>query len=137
VNVTDIRTGLKTRLATIAALRETYRTVPDSIGDVPAAFVGGPETGEYDIDTNGNTRATYPVIVLVSRSPGDVNAQDTLDAFMASTGASSITAAIAAGSTLGGAADWAVVKGWEGYGGAWDFAGVTYLGVRFNIEVMA
>lgn len=98
-SLSDIRTGLATRLATITGLR-TAATVPDN-PNPPIAIVQ-PDGINYD-DTfqRGMQTYTFTVMVIVGRAD-ERTAQNRLDAYVSSTGASSIKLAIEGDKTLGG-----------------------------------
>lgn len=133
-SLSSIRDGLKTRLLTISSLR-AHDTIPDSIA-VPAAVVGGPESVEYDLAmARGADKYTIPIRVYVGRA-SERAGQDKLDGYLASSGATSIKAAIEGDPTLAGAADTLRVTQARGYG-VYEFAGVSYLGAEWLVEVIA
>ena len=89
--LSELRTGLATNLATITGLR-TAAIMPDN-PNPPIAIIQ-PDSIAYD-DTFGRGMQTYTftVVVLVGRVV-ERSAQNAIDAFCASTGASSIKLAI-------------------------------------------
>ena len=99
--LSELRTGLATNLATITGLR-TAALMPDN-PNPPIAIVQ-PESIAYD-DTFGRGMQTYTftIVVLVGRV-AERSAQNAIDAFCASTGASSIKLALESDKTLGGTA---------------------------------
>jgi hypothetical protein len=134
MNISNIRDGLKVRLATIAGLR-AYDTIPDNFSP-PAALVAPPSVIRYGASLgSGWDSVTLIVRVLVAKAT-DRSAQDRLDAYLASSGASSVIAAIEADTTLGGACNLARVLQAQNIG-AYDYAGIPLLGVEFTIEVLA
>ena len=130
----SIRDGLKTRLATISGVT-VYDTVPDFL-DPPAIIIAPFNTLNFDT-TMARGADTYeiPVILYIQRVDA-ASAQDSLDAFLASSGGSSVKAAIEGDLTLGGAAMSARVVSATYYGEYEVSQGTSYLGVTFNIEVI-
>jgi len=109
---TVVRDAIITRLQTIDGLR-----VSDGSGVInPPAAVVAPASGTVvDYDTSsGSDDMLFVVTVLVSKASARAG-QDELNAYMASSGAQSIPAAI--------------------NGDLGDAAGVDYLGVEFTIRV--
>ena len=133
--LTSIRDGLKTRLETISGLTAS-EFVPDYIVP-PIALVAPLNSLNYD-STMGRGADTYeiPIVVYISRIDAQTS-QDEVDAFLASSGATSIKAAIEGDPTLGGAAMSVRVVSATDYGEYEVTQGTSYLGVTFNIEVIA
>ena len=133
--LTSIRDGLKTNLETIAGLT-AYEYVPDFI-DPPIALVAPLNTLNYD-STMARGADTYeiPVIVYISRIDAQT-AQDEVDNYLASTGTTSVKAAIESDPTLGGAAMSVRVISASDYGEYEVTQGTSFLGVTFNVEVIA
>lgn len=130
-SLANIRTGLKTRLATISGLN-AYDKTPGII-TTPAAFPM-PGTIEFDETMDrGVDSYTFTVRLLVQRAVEQV-AQENLDPYLAGSGSSSIKAAIEGDGTLGGAADWTRVVRVPKYGDI-EHAGQMYLGADFTVEV--
>lgn len=133
MSIAGIRDAMKTGLQTINALRGVYDTVPDSINEYPAAFIL-PISGDYDLDAGGNWLPNFEVTLLIRRQ-GDVqDAQDTIDGFIAPSGSGSVKAAIEA-ADYGSHASSVRVARFKDYGGLL-FAGVTYIGCKFDVEVL-
>ena len=133
--LTSIRDGLKTNLETISGLT-AYEYVPDFI-DPPIALVAPLNTLNYD-STMARGADTYeiPVIVYISRIDAQT-AQDEVDNYLASTGATSVKAAIESDPTLGGVAMSVRVISASDYGEYEVTQGTSFLGVTFNVEVIA
>jgi len=133
--LTSIRDGLKTNLETISGLT-AYEYVPDWI-EPPIALVAPLNTLNYD-STMARGADTYeiPVIVYISRVDAQTS-QDDVDAYLASTGATSVKAAIESDLTLGGAAMSVRVISASDYGEYEVTQGTSFLGVTFNVEVIA
>ena len=133
--LTSIRDGLKTNLETISGLT-AYEYVPDWI-EPPIALVAPINSLNYD-STMARGADTYeiPVIVYISRVDAQLS-QDTVDGYLASTGATSVKAAIESDPTLGGAAMSVRVVSATDYGEYEVTQGTSFLGVTFNIEVIA
>jgi hypothetical protein len=102
-SVQEIREGIDDRLATIAGLRHSSN-VPGTINP-PHAFVKRRQT-VFGVSMDGEDDLTLAVTVLVSWADQET-AQETLDEYLASTGAKSIKAAIDADPTLGDIVDFA------------------------------
>jgi len=99
--VSELRDGLKANLATIAGLRTTD-TVPDN-PNPPMAIVL-PQSVQYDnAFQRGMTTYTFSVVVIVNRV-SERTGQNSLDAWVSSTGASSVKLAIESDKTLNGKA---------------------------------
>jgi hypothetical protein len=138
-SVTEIKTGLKDRLATISGAR-AYATVLPNPSD-NALCVVGPSRWTYSTDFDAKTRYFFEIAVYLA--PGDlVRAQTRLDAYLAPTGAASIKAAVEGGTAplvgrLGGACDYARVVGGTEYGRLVDVAGSQMLHASVEVEVLA
>jgi hypothetical protein len=133
-NISDLRAGLATNLATIAGLR-TAATVPDQIN--PPIAVVMPASITYDIAfaRTGGDEHEFVVMVIVGRVD-ERTAQNRLDAYCSGTGASSIKAAIEKDKTLGGKAMSLRVTGLRNYNQV-SVADVTYLAAEFTVQVYA
>lgn len=95
-----VRAGLAARLATISGLR-SFDYVPDGLS-VPAAVVEPLEIIYDEAMAGGLDQYRAFVLVVVGRM-SERSAADALDAYTASTGATSVKAAIEADRTLAGA----------------------------------
>ena len=133
-NLSSIRSGIATNLENISSLT-VFGFVPDSI-EPPTAVVGVVDTLEYD-STMARGADTYniPVFLYVSRIDAQ-DSQDTLDAFLASSGSSSVKAQVESDITLGGQAQSVRVVEADNYG-VYTINNIDYLGVEFMIEVIA
>ena len=131
----SIRAGLKTNLETISGLT-VYDYVPDWL-EPPIAIIAPLNTLNYDA-TMARGADTYevPVILYISRIDAETS-QDTVDSYLVSSGANSIKAAIESDPTLGGAAMSVRVISATDYGEYEVTQGTSFLGVTFNIEVIA
>lgn len=133
-SISAIRDGIQVRLATIAGLR-AFDLVKDQI-PVPCAMVSFPERIEYDTTYGaGRVTLTIPVRVYASRA-SERAGQDRLDGYLASSGASSVKAAIESDRTLGGACESVQVPIMREYG-TYTFNAVEYLGFEVEVEVVA
>jgi hypothetical protein len=133
--LSDIRAGIRTRLATIAGLN-VYDYLPDNPA-TPGATVA-PLSGTfvtYNTTFDGNTEWTLGVLVIVPNAVDHVS-QDALDTYLQPTGASSVKAAIDAGFTLGGVAYYAVVTEARNYGTV-TINETPYAAVEFVVMVTA
>ena len=133
-SLSSIRSGIATNLGNISSLT-VFGFVPDSI-EPPTAVVGVVDNIEYD-STMARGADTYsiPVFLYVSRINAQ-DSQDTLDAFLASTGSSSVKAQVESDITLGGEAQSVRVVEADNYG-VYTINNIDYLGCEFTIEVIA
>tara|TARA_R110000744_G_scaffold48848_1_gene106403 strand:- start:2 stop:412 length:411 start_codon:yes stop_codon:yes gene_type:complete len=130
-----IRDGLKTRLVTISGLT-AYDYVPDFI-DPPIALVAPLNSLNYDATmARGADTYNIPIVLYIARIDAQT-AQEGVDAYLASTGSTSIKAAIEGDPTLGGAAMSVRVISATDYGEYEVTQGTSFLGVTFNVEVIA
>jgi hypothetical protein len=128
--VQQIRTGIKTRLDTIDGLR-AQASWTDSVNS-PAAIVVRRST-EFDTSFDAESDDYgFAVTVLIKLS--NQRAQETLDAYLAGSGASSIRAAINGDPTLGGVVDFARAAS-VGRDRIVEWAGIKYLAADVVIEV--
>ena len=133
-NLSSIRSGIATNLENISSLT-VFGFVPDSI-EPPTAVVGVVDTLEYDSTmARGADSYNIPVFLYVSRIDAQ-DSQDTLDAFLASSGSSSVKAQVESDITLGGQAQSVRVVEADNYG-VYTINNIDYLGVEFMIEVIA
>lgn len=131
-DIATIRSGIKTRLATISGL-ETYAYIPGQFG-TPAAFVGGPESCRDITFRNSKKDWRIRVRVLVSRAAEQAG-QDKLDDYLVP-GTTSIDDAINGDRTLGGVADFCEVEDHcVGYG-VYQHSGVEYWGFETLLRVV-
>lgn len=128
-SITDLRTGIANNLATITGLR-TSPTVPDA-PNPPVAIVL-PTSVSYDsVYARGMQNYNFLVIVIVGRVD-ERTAQNKLDAYVSSTGASSIKLAIESDKTLGGKAFDTRVTEMRNYGNL-PIGDVIYLTAEFSV----
>ena len=133
-SLSSIRSGIATNLGNISSL-SVFGFVPDSI-EPPTAVVGVVDNIEYDTSmSRGADTYSIPVFLYVSRVDAQ-DAQDTLDAFLASSGSSSVKTQIESDSTLGGVANSARVVEADNYG-VYSINNIDYLGCEFTVEVIA
>lgn len=133
-NLTNIRDEIKNNLANISAL-SVISFVPDSI-EPPTAVVGVMETIEYDQSLQrGADRYEIPIYLYVSRVDAQ-DSQETLDGFLASTGANSVKAQVESDTTLNSQAQSVRVISAGNYG-VYNINNINYLGVEFIVEVIA
>ena len=132
-DVATIRSGLATNLATISGLR-TSAWVPDQIN--PPIAVIKPETINYDTAfKRGLDTYEFSVLVIVGRVD-ERSAQSRLDAYCASSGASSIKTAIESDRDLSGAISDLRVTEMRNYTSL-PVGDVTYLAAEFVVQVFA
>lgn len=114
------------------------RTVASRIQVNPPAAVIMPVTGtfaSYSQTFDGALRFLLRAIVLVSEGDS-ASGMDLLDPYVATTGPSSIWAAVQRDVTLGGTVQDAFVSDAGAYG-LMSWMGVDYLAAHFTVQVMA
>ena len=131
--LSDLRTGLANRLATITGLRSSA-TIPDN--PQPPIAVVVPSRILYDTAMGrGSDEYEFTVTVIVGRVH-DRTSQTNLDAYCASSGSASVKAAIEADRTLGGKAiDCRVTQ--MSNQGFLSIGDITYHTAEFNVTVIA
>lgn len=125
-SLSSIRDTLATRLGTISGLR-VFDTVPDTV-PTPAAIVGGPQHVDYQ--RPGHDVWLIPVRVYVG-GVSDRAVQDALDGYLASSGPTSVRAALESDRTMA-----TRVRRAQSYG-TFQVGTQTLLGVEFLVEVIA
>lgn len=128
-SVTDLRTGLATNLATISGLR-TSPTLPDN-PNPPIALITPVSISFDDVFKRGMQTYTFVVSVIVGRAD-ERTAQNKLDAYVSSTGSSSIKLAVESDKTLGGKAFDTRLTEMRNYGQI-TIGDVIYLSAEFTI----
>ena len=133
-SLTSIRNGIATNLGNIRSL-SVYGYVPDSI-EPPTAIVGVVESIDYDSTmARGSDTYNIPILLYVSRVDAQ-DSQETLDGYLAATGASSVKAQVESDLTLNGSAQSVRVVEADNYG-VYTVNDIDYLGVEFGVEVIA
>ena len=127
--ISDLRNGLATNLATISGLR-TAALMPDN-PNPPIAIVVPSSVSFDDTFQRGMQTYSFTVLVVVGRAD-ERTAQNKLDAYCASTGASSIKLAVESDKTLGGKAFDLRVTELRNYGQI-VIGEVTYLSAEFTV----
>jgi hypothetical protein len=128
-SITDLRTAIATNLATISGLR-TSPTLPDN-PNPPIALVTPISVSFDDVFRRGMQTYTFVVSVIVGRVD-ERTAQNKLDAFVSSTGSSSIKLAVESDKTLGGNAFDCRVTEMRNYGEL-TIGDVIYLSAEFTV----
>lgn len=128
-----IRDNLKTAVANVTGL-EVYDTVPGQI--TPPCVVIHPVTAEFLQKMGGTSQGQwqFAVIVIVGRND-EAGAQDALDDYISTSGASSIVAQLQSDTTLSSSVSWSKPTGISRYG-EFVFAGASYLGAQVDVEVL-
>ena len=132
-SLSSLRTGLANRLATISGLRASA-TIPDN----PAPPVAVVMPGRITYDTafgRGSDEYEFTIMLIVGRV-ADRASQTNLDAYCASSGSTSVKAAIEGDRTLGGAAlDCRVTQMTSQ--GSLAIGDITYHTAEFTVSVIA
>jgi hypothetical protein len=127
--ISDIRTGLANNLATVTGLRTTA-TIPDN-PNPPIALIS-PNTVQFDdVFKRGMQTYSFNVLLIVGRAD-ERSAQNSLDAYCASTGSSSIKLAIESDKSLGGKVFDTRVTEMRNYGQL-SIGEVIYLSAEFSV----
>ena len=130
MNVSSVRDGIKTRLATISGLR-VWDVIPDQV--TPPGAVVGQLDFTFDIDNaRGVDLANVDVYVIVQRMDAR-SGQNKLDGYLAGSGSSSIKAAIEGDRTLGGTVNTLRVTRAEA--GTYLQGDVTFLSYRYSLTI--
>jgi hypothetical protein len=131
--LTDLRTGLATRLATITGLRSSAY-IPDN--PQPPVAVVMPGRIQYDTAFGrGSDEYLFTIMLIVGRV-ADRASQTNLDAYCASSGSASVKAAVEGDRTLGGKAlDCRVTEMTNQ--GSLAIGDVTYHTAEFSVTVIA
>jgi hypothetical protein len=128
-SLSALRAGIATRLATITGLRNAA-TVPDN-PNPPIAVVLPNSIDYHTAFAKGMQTYSFTVILIVGRVD-ERTAQNKLDGFVSSTGASSVKLAIEGDKTLGGAAFDVIVTEMRNYGQL-SIGEVVYLSAEFSV----
>jgi len=130
-----VRTNLKTALQTITGMR-VFDYVPDST-NIPtnnAFAIVGQLSMNYDFTLNrGFDSATCQVIVVVGRM-SEKDGQSRLDGLIASSGSTSIKAAVEVDKTLGGAVQ--TLRVVSASPGTITSANIDYLSYQYSVELI-
>lgn len=130
-----VRDNMKTALQSVSGLR-VLDTLPDS-ANIPtngALAVVGMLDMTYDFTLNrGFDSATLSVLVIVGRM-SESAAQDRLDGYLQSSGATSIKTAIEADKTLGGAVQ--TLRVTQAVSGTITVANIDYLSYRYEVTLI-
>jgi hypothetical protein len=131
--VTELRSGLAARLATITGLR-TSATIPDQINP-PVAIVSLDNIAYDEAFARGLDEYQFTVTVFVGRI-AERTAQNALDAYLAPTGSGSVKTAIEGDRSLGGKAQTLRVTDMVGVAPT-TVGDVPYLTAQFAVTVYA
>jgi hypothetical protein len=131
-SISELRNGIAANLATISGLR-TAATVPDSINPPIAVVMPGSITYDISFARMGGDEFEFIVLVIVGRVD-ERSAQNKLDAYCSSSGASSVKAAIESDKTLGGKAFSLRVTSLRNYNQV-TVGDVIYLSGEFVVQV--
>uniref|UniRef100_A0A6M3L8C5 Tail protein n=1 Tax=viral metagenome TaxID=1070528 RepID=A0A6M3L8C5_9ZZZZ len=125
--------GLKTRLQTITDIKHVWapNELPDAVNEFPAALILPGETAYHE--TFGNQEGVnFRVIILMHKGNQPSALNRVLD-YIDKSGSDSVYAAVDGDSTLGGAADWAVVDSNNGISQT-QWGGQLYLSTEFAVR---
>jgi hypothetical protein len=135
MNPSTVRTNLKTALSTITGMR-VFDYVPDST-NIPtnnAFAIVGQLSMNYDYTLNrGFDSASCQIIVVVGRM-SERDGQSRLDGLLASSGSTSIKAAVEADKTLSGAVQ--TLRVVSASPGTITSANIDYLSYQYSVELI-
>jgi hypothetical protein len=135
MNPSTVRTNLKTALSTITGMR-VFDYVPDST-NIPtnnAFAIVGQLSMNYDYTLNrGFDSASCQIIVVVGRM-SEKDGQSRLDGLLASSGSTSIKAAVEADKTLSGAVQ--TLRVVSASPGTITSANIDYLSYQYSVELI-
>lgn len=135
MNPSTVRTNLKTALTAISGLR-VFDYVPDST-NIPtnnAFAIVGQLSMNYDYTLNrGFDSASCQIIVVVGRM-SEKDGQSRLDGLLASSGSTSIKAAVEADKTLSGAVQ--TLRVVSASPGTITSANIDYLSYQYSVELI-
>jgi len=128
--ISQVRTGLKARLDTVDGLRVAMRR-PDQI-NTPTAVIR--RTGSPSRDTfSGRGHHVFEILLMVAGSDLE-RRQAELDQYTDLSGTKSVRAALEAGNTLGGVAEYISVGDWD-MDADQAYQDIEYMGARLPVEV--
>lgn len=139
-SISAIRDGLATRLATISGIRPyDYAKgdiTPPATGAVAVVVPNPGQFVSFDATMGrGSDNLTFLIYVIVSQAWART-AEERLDGYCDTAGATSVKTAVEADEDLAGVVHFARVSGISDYGDI-DYAGVQYYGAVFTVEVTA
>lgn len=131
--ISEVKSGLATRLATISGLR-TFAYQPDQLNP-PMAFSNLDSITYYRAMNLGAVEMVFTVTVIVARAT-ERPAEASVDAYTSPTGSASVRAAIEGDRTLGGKVDSLIVESATGINSI-TANDTEYLSVDFTVRVYA
>jgi hypothetical protein len=133
-SLTAVREALATALSGITGLRVS----PIYLGTVnpPAAIIMPQPRQALRFDALGGSVSYLLRIILLGSYTEDSSSQALMDGYLASTGSTSIAAALAANPTLSGACDYCNMDTVNGYG-LMEWSAQQYLGTQILVTVAA
>lgn len=132
-SISTLRDKIALNLTTISGLRASG-AIPDNINP-PYAIVTPNGVVFNRALNNGLTEYNFTISVIVGRA-SERSAQNSLDAYCSSTGASSIKGAVESDKTLGGNAYDLRVTNMRNYGST-TIGEITYLAAEFDLVIYA
>ena len=131
MSISGIRTQIATALEVISGLK-IYTTWPSNINQFPCVVIT-PVSGGWNNNLNRGTQETRWEVLLLLNQQGDVSSSQTsLDAYLDTTGAYSIKAAIEGYTAYYPECNYAYVTGWRDYGD-FELNKTLYLSVKFEV----
>ena len=135
MSLTGIKSAICTALDTISGLR-VYTQAPESVHEPPCVYVL-PKSGAFHYDAGNNMTHELEVVLLIARGGDLASAQTNIDEYLDSTGTKSIKAVLESTELVKGThMHDLTVTGYSEYGGL-QYAETVFLGVKFQISVIA
>jgi hypothetical protein len=140
-DLTALRVGLKTNLQSLIAANPTL-TVSAYVMNNPTPPVVWVRPAldiliDYHLAMKNGYEAWHLLVQAWAGAIDDVSAQQTADAYLASTGTSSVKTAIESDRTLGGACNDLFIHECRGYAEFSRPDGVSLVGAEWDIEIVA
>lgn len=133
--ITQVRDGIKVRLATIPGLETFARTPGGGVTPPLAVVYPSPQSPyQYGQAMDGSTDDATFLVKLAVAGVESEDAETALDAYLAHSGASSVYAAVEAGPTLAGIVSFAAVQAVSSYGSI-VIGGQEYFGAELLVTV--
>lgn len=132
MDLSSVRTGLKTTLENISGLR-TYDYVPDNV-NVPAAIVEFPSEVLFDRSFQRGVESLEISVLIIVGKANDRNSQAQIEKYLAKDGPTSIKATLDADTTLDGSVQTSRATKASGFG-EYTVGTSSYLGFRVFVEV--
>lgn len=133
MNIGSIRDELALALTSNISGLRAYDTIPDQVN--PPCAIVRPASYAYDVTMGRGTDEAFFDIQVIAGRASERAGQDTLDTYLASSGATSVKAALESDTTLNSTTNDLRVIGWGDYSTV-EIGGIAYLTVTFSVHVV-